>query len=464
MKKRNWLPHFFTKKKISKEDYIQIQDENTPPPELDIRFSDSTRIILSGVIILVLFFGVGGLWITFAEISGAVIAPGEVRVDTERKSVQHLEGGIIRKILVRNGDQVVAGQPLLILDSSRIIATIDKVQLQLAAARLNDFRLQAEKALAVNVEWPPRYPEISQHQFDELLESSRKVFTAGRQALENQIDLLHKQADQLHQQDLSLSARLQAEEEIALALQEELDAKMVLFEQKYIDKTQILKLRRVIAENLGQRAQLHGSQAELREKIAEYQLRQSSLKNKYRQHAVERQAEVQQRVFDLQQQLRPLLDAGKRLTITAPVDGVVVAMQVHSEGGVIKPGQVLLDIVPKDSPLIVECHIMVKDIAHIFKGQEADVQLVAFPTRTTPKILGKIVYISADRILQRTPRGEQPSYVVYVELNKQQLKENNLYLTAGMPATVFIRTEPRTVLDYALEPLLHNFDRALREN
>jgi multidrug efflux pump subunit AcrA (membrane-fusion protein) len=120
--------------------------------------------------------------------------------------------------------------------------------------------------------------------------------------------------------------------------------------------------------------------------------------------------------------------------------------------------------VPEDSPLIVECDIQVKDITHIYQGQIADVQLLAFPVRTTPKIKAEVVYISADRLLKDTRYGQQPTYKVQVELNKQQLEENNLYLTSGMPAAVYINTEPRTVLDYALEPLLQNFDRALREN
>ncbi|MEA1922776.1 MAG: HlyD family efflux transporter periplasmic adaptor subunit, partial [Pseudomonadota bacterium] len=210
--------------------------------------------------------------------------------------------------------------------------------------------------------------------------------------------------------------------------------------------------------------QIQGSQAELRERVAEFQLRISALKNEYRQQAVNRQSEVQQRLFDLQQQILPLNDARQRLTVTAPVDGEVVTLQVHSRGGVISPGQPLLDLVPTDSPLIVEANIMVKDITHVFEGQEADVQLLAFQQRTTPKILGKVVYISADRILQSTAYGEQPAYVVHVELDKQQLIDNHLYLTAGMPTAVFIRTEPRTVLDYILEPIMDNFYRALREN
>jgi len=452
------------KNRISAEDYAQLQDETTPPPSLPIQFSDSRRIILWGLLIIGLFFGLGGLWISLAEISGAVIANGEVRIDTERKTVQHLEGGIIREILVRNGDVVEAGQPLILLDSSRVTAATDQLRLQIMGAKLDEVRLQAEKELATRVDWPAAIEGIAPQQYAELLDSVQKVFSSGRQALETQTDLLRKQIDQLSEQDRSLAARQQAEEQIIAALQEELDAKQVLYESQYIDKTHILSLRRAIAEHQGLKAQLQGNQAELREKIAEFQLRISGLETDYRQKASNRQAEVQQRLFDLQQQLLPLLDASERLTVTAPVAGEVVALQVHSRGGVISPGQPLLDIVPKDSPLIVESQIMVKDITHLFKGQPADVQLLAFNQRTTPKVDGQVVYISADRLLQKTPYGDQPAYIVHIELDKQMLYDNDLYLTAGMPAAVFIRTKPRTVLDYIIEPLKENFDRALREN
>ncbi len=460
---KNWLQRIMKRNRITAEDYEQIQDEATPPPELNVSFADSRRIIISGLIIIGLFFGVGGIWIAFAQISGAVIASGEVRVDTERKTVQHLEGGIIRDILVRNGDRVDAGQPLILLDSSRIISQTDQIRLRLAAAHLADLRLQAEKNLATQVQWPQENSEIPQAKFVELLRSARKVFTAGRETLENQIAMLRKQIAQLYQQDLSLDGRLEAEQEIVATLQEELDAKMILFEQQYIDKTRILELRRAIAEHQGTQAQLRGSQAELRERTGELQLRISNLVNEYRQKSVQQQDEIQQRLFDLQQQLLPLLDARQRLSIAAPVAGDIVAMQIHSIGGVVSPGEPLLDIVPHNSPLIVECNIMVKDITNVHKGQAADIQLLAFKQRTTPKILGHVVYISADRIMQRTAYGDQPAYIVHIELDKQQLKENNLYISAGMPAAIFIRTKSRTVLDYIVEPLKENFDRALRE-
>lgn len=458
------LKKIFVRNRITAEDYAQIEDSTTPPPKLNVTFADSRRIIMAGMLIVLVFFGIGGTWVSLAQISGAVIASGEVRVDTERKTVQHLEGGIVKDILVRNGDKVDAGQPLITLDSSRVTSQTEQVQLRLAAARLADIRLQAERAMQDEVDWPGSDPSIAPGKFDELLESSRNVFNSRRQALTEQVAMLEKQIDQLDQQDLSLQGRIKAEEKIVAALQEELTAKQVLYERQYIDMTRILELQRNVAEREGSLAQLQGSRAELRERKAELGLQISSLKSEYRQKAIEEHNENQQQIYDLQQQLLPLLDASNRLTITAPVPGEVIALQVHSVGGVIRAGDPILDIVPEGSPLIVECNIQVKDITHVKKGQEADVQLLAFEQRTTPKISGEVVYISGDRIMQKTAYGEEPAYIVHVELNKEELHANDLYISAGMPAAVFIKTEPRTVLDYLIEPLKENFDRALREN
>lgn len=426
--------------------------------------SDSRLIVMSGFLIILIFFGLGGLWISFAEIGGAVIASGEIRVDTERKTVQHLEGGIVSDILVRNGDIVQAGQPLMVMESARVVAGSDQLRLQIIGEELKNARLDAEKSLAIKVVWPPNDSSVPSTSYQELLESAQKVFKSGRQSLENQIDLFNKQIAQLKVQHNSVGERLKADEQVIATIQEELNAKLILFEEKFIDKTQILALQRAVAEHLGQIAQLHGSQAELEEKMSEFELRIVTLKNDYRQAAIKEQAEVQQHLFDVKQQLLPLLDARKRLTVTAPVAGEVIAMQVHSIGGVLSQGQAILDIVPENSRLLIVCDIQVKDITHVYNGQMAEVQLSAFNQRTTPKIPGTVVYISADRITRKTSTGEIGSYVVHIELDKKALIENHLSITAGMPATAFISTKPRTVLEYLIDPIMENFDRSLREN
>ncbi len=448
---------------ITDEDYARLQDESTPPPDLHMRYSDAKKIVAAGLIIVGLFFGVGFTWMALAEITGAVIAQGEVKVDTERKTVQHLEGGIVREILVKNGSKVKAGQPLIVLESSRVSAGVEQLRVQLAAVALEIARLEAEKQLAEAPAWPTESAGVSPEKFQDLFENEAKVFSSRLVGLKNQVALLRKQIEQLNEQSQSLEARMVASGEVIAALQEELAAKEPLLKERFIDKTAILALRRALAENRGEQAQLRGSRAELHEKIAEYQIRVSALEDQFRQEAIAKLAEARQREFQLQQQLFPLVDAMQRLTVTAPLDGEVVNMKVHSLNGVVGPGQPLLDIVPQNSQLIIECRIQVKDITHVYNGQTASAQLLAFNQRTTPKVDGTVVYVSADRIIQPTPAGEFPYYLVHVALNKEELEKNNLYLTSGMPASVFINTVPRTVLDYLIEPIKARFDQALRE-
>jgi len=448
---------------LSDEDYTRLQDENAPLPELKVEYTDTRKIIRAGMLILLVFFGFGGAWITLAEISGAVIASGEVKVDTERKTVQHLEGGIVRSILVKNGNRVKVNQPLIELESSRVLAGVEQLRLQLAASALEIARLETEKELGKTPHWPDLSTDMPADKRGDLLESETKVFTSRRTSLENQTGLLYKQIQQLKEQEVSLGHRLSSQREIIGALEEELAAKEPLLKERFIDKTAILSLQRALAENHGQLAQFQGSLAEVRQKIAEYQLRISALEAEYQHEAVTKLSEAQQRQSDRQQQLQPLLGASQRLTVTAPIDGEVVAMNVHSVGGVVSPGQPLLDIVPENSRLIVECRIQVKDITQVRNDQDADVQLLAFNQRTTPKIKGKVIYVSADRLMDNSQGGTMTFYLVQVALEKTELEKNGLYLTSGMPATVFIYTEPRTVLDYLLEPIIERFDKALRE-
>ncbi len=433
--------------------------------ESEIIYPDKNKLIFRGLFIIFLFFGIGGIWITFAQITGAVISSGEVRVDSERKTVQHLEGGIVRQILVRDGDKVEKGQPLIVLDSSKISPTIDQLNLQIMAARLKYAQLESEKTLSKTVNWPENNGSVEPEKYQELLDSARKVFFSNREALDNNVDLLKQQKQLLNRQDQSLKGRLDAESNVVKSLQVELDAKMPLFKKDYIDKTEILRIQRSIAERQGQVAALKGSRAELIERRSQIDLQIQSSIDQYRQQAVTGQEKARQMQFELEQRLLPLLDASKRLTITAPIAGEVVALKIHSTGGVVRSGEPLLDIVPENSKLVIVCNIQVKDITKVHPGQNADVQLLAFNQRTTPKIPGKVTYISADRILQNTAYGQQmPSYIVHVELDPEELKKEKLDLSAGMPASIFIRTAPRTVLDYLLEPIMSNFDHALRES
>ena len=422
------------------------------------------RIIKQGLFVIVAFFGVLGCWAAFGTISGAVVAPGKVKIETERKTVQHLEGGIVDSILVREGDEVTAGQTLIVLESIQVDASVDMVNKQLIALLAAQARLRAEKDMRDTVVWPGELILLAeQHQAQDEVDNELKIFKARREAIQGQISMLQSQAVQIGNQISGLEEQHAAEGIIIRTLAEELRAKRQLFKERYLEKSQILELERMLAMHTGSRGQIKQSIAESKERQDETKLRIADLTNRFVEDATNNLGRVDTEIAQAREKLRPLHNAKTRLNVIAPVSGRVVGLQVHSKGGVVRPGEPLMDVVPSDNPLIVEVQVPVNKITEVYIGQGAQVQLDAFDIRIMPLLKAKVNYISADRLEERTAAGNMPYYLCYVEVDANALDEAKAYLSPGMPATVFITTTDRTVLNYMLEPLIKNWDRALRD-
>lgn len=424
-------------------------------------------VIIAGLIIILAFFGGLGVWAATATISAAVIAHGEVKVDTNRKTVQHLEGGIVREILVRDGDRVRRGQVLIRLEAEQVSAAYDLLQGQrdhLLAVRA---RLEAERDRAAAVRWPEELlRRRNQSNVAAIMDGEDKIFRARLSALQSQTGLLRAQIEQLQIFIRSLDEQAEAVERITASLEEEIAAKTILLEGRYLEKSHIMELTRMLDTHRARREQLAGERAQTRERIAELGLRIQDLETQYLQEAVTRLGEVQTALFELEDRRRPAVDQARRLEITAPEDGVVVGLRVHTPGGVVAPREPLMDIVPGDMPLIVEAHVEVHRISDVHLGQQAELVLTAFKQRTTPRARGTVTYISADRLVTQTPHGNFPHYEVRISLDKDSLAAaigDPALLTPGMPVEVYIKTRPRTVLAYLLEPVAAGLRKAFRE-
>lgn len=425
---------------------------------------DPSRIIRQGLLVILLFFGGLGVWAVFGEITGAVVAPGKIKIETERKTVQHLEGGIVDAILVREGEDVREGQPLIILESVQVDASANMLRKQLVTQTAAQLRAEAEKELQGNLEWPDALRVMAdQAHCADVLENEYKKFHARGEALRGQISLLQSQLAQVDAQIHGYEDQIRAETRIIATLEEELKAKRQLFKERYIEKSQILELERTLAGHEGNRGSLRQSVAQARQRSAELRLRIEDLRNRFVEQATAEVNALQNEILQTRERIRPLEDARKRLQIVAPVTGRVVDLKIHSRGGVVRPGEPLMDIVPEDNPLIAEIQVPVNKITDVYIGQEALVQLDAFDTRLVPHLSAKVTYISADRLEDRTTMGAMPYYLCYVEIDPESLKKEEVYLSPGMPATVFITTKKRSVLFYMLEPLLKSWERALRE-
>jgi epimerase transport system membrane fusion protein len=422
--------------------------------------SELRRLVLSGGLILAAGASALGAWGALAPLTGAVVAPAVVKVDLNRKVVQHQEGGIVREIFVRDGDHVKAGQELIRLDDVRIDAQLDLLRTQLDAERAKAARLEAERVYAAKPKFPPSLlNRKSNPKIAEFLAKESELFRARREALETQIAVLRRQIGETTAEEKALSSQLEAEDK-ALGLQkQELAANRRLLEQGYVQKTRILTLERAVAEYEARNGEHRAAAAQARQRATELELRILSLRNQYAQSAADELKDTTGRMFDLEERIRPSKDASERQRITAPIAGEIVGLRVFSPGSVVGPRDVLMEIVPAEQNLIVEARIRPEDINHVQKGSPAEVRLTAYKSRTTPLVNGAVSYVSGDRLVDAD--SHVAYYSVHIAVDKASLHE--LVMSAGMPAEVYIRTDSRTVIDYLLAPVTQYLRRAMRE-
>jgi HlyD family type I secretion membrane fusion protein len=296
----------------------------------------------------------------------------------------------------------------------------------------------------------------------ELLERERSLFTARRDSLEGQVQLLRTQIRETQGEIEAWTGQLQAGDEAIRLQKEELAQNEGMVGQGFVSKSRILTLQRAVAEYEARRGENLAELAKAKQRVAELELRIVTVRNNYMEQAANELKESTARVFDLQERLRPSQDAAQRQVVKAPVAGEVVNLRVTTLGAVVGPRDPLLELVPENPDLIIEARLHPEDIASVSKGAAADVRLTAFKQRITPVVYGEVVYISADRL--QTKPEEPPYYIAHVRVGAQALKEaGDLRLQAGMPAEVFIRTESRTALQYLLTPVSAYLQRSMRE-
>ena len=433
-------------------------------PALDVdRAGEPWPLIRAGIVgSLLLVVGIGA-WVWLAPLSGAVIGAGQVKVDMNRKTVQHQEGGIVGEILVRDGSRVKAGQTLILLKDVRVDAGNEAVRTQLDAELAKAARLAAEQAGSTQITFPP---ELTQRGSDprvaELLKHESSVFRVRREALTNQIVLLRNQAREARDEIKARDVQLKADERAINLQRDELAQNESLAKEGFVSKTRLLILQREVAQHESRRAEGAAELARAHQKVSDLELRAETLRSTFNQEASNELRQTTAAIFELRDRLRPALDAEQRQRITAPSSGEVVDLRVTSVGAVIAPREPILDIVPEDPDLLVEARVRPEDVNYVRTGSPADVRLTAFRQRMTPTVEGKVTYISADRLVDKTTNA--PYYLVHVRVSPEALrKAGDLKLQAGMPAEVFIQTASRNALQYLVDPVLGFLQRSLRE-
>lgn len=423
---------------------------------------DDQPIRRIGYLILFLTFGLFGSWAALAPLNSAALAPGVVTVKSYRKTVQHLEGGIVKALHVRDGDLVKAGDVLIELDGSQTLAELEMLRSQSIAIRVMENRLLAERDDQPSVTFAST-PEGNDQRVIEAEENERRIFLARRNARLGEIDVLNKRRVQLDEQIRGFQAMIASKQELADSYQEEVGDLSALLKEGFVDKQRLHEQERSLSRLRSEMAELKSSIAQTRLQIGETELQIAQLQKNFVAEVVKQLAEVQTQGFDLRERLSAAQDRADRIQIRAPESGMVLGMKVHTVGGVVGQGTPLLDIVPANEELIVEVQIAPTDIDRIAIGKLADIRFSAFNNATTPVIEGRLIHVSADRLT-----NEQTGMAYYlgrIALTAQGRADlGNLLLVPGMPAEVLINTGARTLFSYLVQPASNAFARSLIED
>jgi HlyD family type I secretion membrane fusion protein len=428
--------------------------------------ASSRRRILIGVAVIIASFGGFGAWAALAPLNSAAIAPGALVVDSHVKTVQHLEGGIIKEIFVGDGATVAAGQVLLRLDDTRVRASVDQLTGQYRAARALEARLLAERDGAREIAFPDDLLAVRDNpDVDKAIAGQRALFAVRRDTLAGDIAIQHQRIAQFNEEIIGLDAqRNSADGQLAL-LKEEIQVVEALLLAGQERKPRLLALQRARRQIEGDRGRFLASIARAKQSIGETQLQVSQLSVMRLKEATDELREVQIRIFDLRERLRAAEDTLDKMTLRAPQAGTVVRMSYFTLGGVIAAGQPILDIVPADDQLMVEARVRPEDIDTVRLGMSAEIRLDAFNQRRMPLLLGRVVQVSADRLTDR--RTDIAYFTARVELDRESVKlvpGGAAALFPGMPAEVIIETGQRTALDYFVAPIARSLSRGFRED
>jgi len=415
-----------------------------------------------GFIILFVVFGLGGLWAGLAPLDSAVLAQGYLTVKSSRKTVQHLEGGIVRELMVHDGDHVKAGDTLMRLDDTQARAQLEAARSQLIAAQALEARLIAERDDRNDVTFGKSdFPEDDKR-VQEARNSERQIFIAQRNARLGEIEVLKNKSAELEQQIRGFSAIIQSKQGLSQSYGSEIKDLSELLKQGYVNNERLRDQERNLSRLQAEIADQQSAIARAKVQMGETKLQILQTTQKFKSDVANKLAETQSRIYELRERVGALQDLVNRTVIKAPVDGMVMGLAVHTIGGVVAPGTHLLDIVPIGADLVVEVEVQPNDIDRIELGKLAEVRFSAFKNATTPILEGEVIYISADRFTNE--RTGAPYYLARVALTEKGRADlGRRELVPGMPAEVLINTGARTLLNYLLKPARNAMARSMIE-
>lgn len=415
-----------------------------------------------GWAVVIVFVGGALLWAAMAPLDGAAIASGVIAVESKRKTIQHLEGGIIKEIVTAEGARVAAGDVLVRFDDTQPRASLALLHGRLAAALALRARLVAERDDAGDITFPDELlARAGEPAIARIMTGEIDVLHSRRSRIEGQESVLRERIDKQRREIVGLRAKVAASRQQLALVEEEIGPHEEMAARGVISRSSLLALKGKKADLIGGIGDFQARIARAEDGISEVEFQLKMPRSTDYNQVTEELQKVQADIADLRDKISAAEDILRRTDVVAPVSGTIVDLQVHTVGGVLQPGQRLLDVVPDRDRLIVDVRVDPRDIDVVYPGMPAQVRLSAFNTRTTPTVPGAVTAVSADRMSD--PATGVAYFSAQVVLDAEKAAFDLARLKAGMQAEVFLVTTERTALDYLLEPIIRSFSRAGRE-
>ncbi|MCW4463593.1 HlyD family type I secretion periplasmic adaptor subunit [Sphingomonas sp. BT-65] len=443
-----------------------------PLPETGTMLDDRPgREIRFGLIVAGLFFVVLLGWAAFAPLDSAAFAPGRLAVSGQRQAVQHREGGVVARILVREGQRVRQGELLVELAAADVRAQERALGGQVISLKAERARLLAEQAGQAAVRWPVEFAALTgedRSEADAAVARQQAQFAARASVLIAQTGAMRQQIAQSLQGATGFRKQAEASRQQARLVTEELDAIKGVADKGYVAKTRLRALERARAELLGQEGQYAANTAQATTQAGEARIKLLEIERAFREKSSAELRNVELSLADLEPRFRAARDQLERVRIRAPASGTVVGLSVFTPGGVIAPGQKLMDVVPQNAALVIEARVAPGDADDVQAGQGAEIRFTGLHDRQLPILSGKVTRLSADSF--EDERTGEPYFLAEVAVPASELEAirrvrgADFRLRAGMPVEVLVPLRKRTALQYIFEPLSQTMWRLFREH
>ncbi|MBB5685462.1 HlyD family type I secretion periplasmic adaptor subunit [Sphingobium boeckii] len=411
---------------------------------------------------LLAFILVFVIWGLIAPLSKAAIASGVVQVEGRRRTVQHLEGGIVQEILVSENDKVRKGQPLVRLDTIQSGAAAVSSRSEYLTLLAEERRLQSELSGSAFVEFPEELRKEAGGRATEIISSQRAILESRRMALGSQMQILRETSSQAQSSIGGLQAQIAAQQSQLALLRGEVETVRQLVDEQLERRSRLLELQRNVNAVEGQIGSLTAQVLTARRAMSEANARMGALGSERRDEVTQKLRDVQLQLTAVREKMKATTDVADRRTISSPADGQVVGLRFTTIGGVVAPGQPILDVVPNRQQFIIVARVRPIDIENVTTGLTTEVRLLPYSGRTVPMLQGKVIAVSGDAI---TPEnGDPPYYAIEVEIDDPALlKKLDVTLLSGMPAEVYVVLGKRSLFSYLFQPLVDSFRRSFRE-